>query len=47
MVWGLKGRDYMIGMLAGATLNGDNFKKETKWKPQPVVAAGQQGLSSG
>ena len=47
MVWGMKGRDYLIGMLATATLNGDNWKKETAWKPQPVVATGQAGLSSG
>jgi len=47
MVWGIKGRDYMIGMLASATLNGDGYKKEKAWKPQPVVATGQAGLSSG
>jgi NADH dehydrogenase FAD-containing subunit len=47
MVWFLKGRDYLVGMLATAYLNGDQFKKESKWKPQPVVASGQAGLSRG
>jgi NADH dehydrogenase FAD-containing subunit len=42
MVWYLKGRDYMVGMLALPTLNGDNWKKEGKWKP----AASQVELSS-
>ncbi|CAI6339249.1 unnamed protein product [Periconia digitata] len=45
MVWGIKGRDYMLGMLAQPTLNGDAYKKEGKWKPQPVVNNGV-GLSS-
>ncbi|KAF2712126.1 FAD/NAD(P)-binding domain-containing protein [Pleomassaria siparia CBS 279.74] len=45
MVWFIKGRDYMIGMLAVPTVNGDGFKKEGKWKPQQAV--GQQGLSRG
>ncbi|PVH97960.1 FAD/NAD(P)-binding domain-containing protein [Periconia macrospinosa] len=40
MVWGMKGRDYMLGMLAQATLNGDNYKKEGKWKPQPLASSG-------
>lgn len=47
MVWGIKGRDYLVGMLAQGQMNGDGFKKEGKWKPQPVAAAGQTGLSSG
>ncbi|KAF2689323.1 FAD/NAD(P)-binding domain-containing protein [Lentithecium fluviatile CBS 122367] len=47
MVWGIKGRDYLIGMLATGTVNGDQYKKEKAWKPQPVTAAGQAGLSSG
>lgn len=34
MVWMIKGRDYMIGMLAVPTVNGDGFKKEGKWKPE-------------
>lgn len=46
MVWGMKGRDYMIGMLAQPTINGDNYKKEGKWKPQPAVE-NNVGLSSG
>lgn len=46
MVWGLKGRDYMLGMLGQQTINGDNYKKEGKWKPQPVVN-NQVGLSTG
>ncbi|KAF2178686.1 FAD/NAD(P)-binding domain-containing protein [Zopfia rhizophila CBS 207.26] len=45
MVWLIKGRDYLSGQLAAATLNGDGFKKEGKWKPQPVAA--RAGLSSG
>lgn len=47
MVWAIKGRDYLIGQLAQGQMNGDSFKKETKWKPQPVLASGQAGLSSG
>jgi NADH dehydrogenase FAD-containing subunit len=47
MVWAIKGRDYLIGQLAVATMNGDQFKKEKAWKPQPIVASGQAGLSSG
>ncbi|PSN63726.1 FAD/NAD(P)-binding domain-containing protein [Corynespora cassiicola Philippines] len=49
MVWMIKGRDYMIGMLAENQLNGGNFKKEGKWKPQPAAAAAtaKTGLSSG
>jgi NADH dehydrogenase FAD-containing subunit len=43
-VWALKGRDYMIGMLAQPTLKGDQYKKEGKWTP---VAAGKVGFSSG
>ncbi|KAF2873037.1 hypothetical protein BDV95DRAFT_605609 [Massariosphaeria phaeospora] len=43
MVWMIKGRDYMIGMLAEKTVNGESFKKETKW--QPVAA--KAGLSQG
>jgi NADH dehydrogenase FAD-containing subunit len=43
MVWFLKGRDYMVGMLALPTLNGDSWKKEGKWKAE----VGQVGLSSG
>ena len=45
MVWLIKGRDYLSGQLATATLNGDGFKKEGKWNPQPVAA--KAGLSSG
>lgn len=33
MVWAIKGRDYMVGQLATATLNGDQYKKEKSWKP--------------
>lgn len=47
MVWMIKGRDYLVGQLALPYLNGDGFKKETKWIPQPVVASGRAGLSSG
>ncbi|KAF2800725.1 FAD/NAD(P)-binding domain-containing protein [Melanomma pulvis-pyrius CBS 109.77] len=43
MVWFLKGRDYMIGMMALPTVNGDSWKKEGKWKPE----VGRAGLSSG
>jgi NADPH-dependent 2,4-dienoyl-CoA reductase/sulfur reductase-like enzyme len=44
MVWMLKGRDYMVGMMAQPTLRGDQYKKEGKWTP---VANSQVGLSSG
>ncbi|KAF2830179.1 FAD/NAD(P)-binding domain-containing protein [Ophiobolus disseminans] len=44
MVWMLKGRDYMIGMMAQPTLRGDQYKKEGKWTP---VVSSQVGLSSG
>ncbi|KAF1962806.1 FAD/NAD(P)-binding domain-containing protein [Byssothecium circinans] len=47
MVWAIKGRDYMIGMLAQKQITGENFAKEKKWMPQPVQAVGQTGLSSG
>ncbi|KAF2257102.1 FAD/NAD(P)-binding domain-containing protein [Trematosphaeria pertusa] len=47
MVWAIKGRDYLIGQLAEAQVRGDPVKKETKWKPQPIVASGKAGLSSG
>ncbi|KAH7116922.1 hypothetical protein B0J11DRAFT_104044 [Dendryphion nanum] len=33
MVWGIKGRDYMLGMAKG-TVNGDAYKKEGKWVPE-------------
>lgn len=46
MVWGIKGRDYMVGMLAQPTLKGDSYKKEGKWTPV-VDAQAQVGLSSG
>lgn len=46
MVWMMKGRDYLIGMLAQANLNGDGFKKETKFVPQPV-ATGKAPMSTG
>jgi NADH dehydrogenase FAD-containing subunit len=45
MVWAIKGRDYMIGMLVEGTLRGDQFKKEGKWTP--IQDAGKAGLSSG
>jgi NADH dehydrogenase FAD-containing subunit len=45
MVWGMKGRDYLIGMLAQGTMNGDQFKKEGKWTP--VQDLGKTALSSG
>ena len=44
-VWMIKGRDYMIGMLAVPTVNGDAWKKEKKWKPS--VQVGEKGLSRG
>jgi len=44
MVWMIKGRDYMVGMLAESTLKGDQYKKEGKWTP---VAVSKAGLSSG
>ncbi|KAL1605364.1 hypothetical protein SLS60_004912 [Paraconiothyrium brasiliense] len=47
MVWGIKGRDYMIGMLVEGHMNGKTYEKEGKWKPQPVVAAAQMGTSRG
>jgi hypothetical protein len=46
MVWAIKGRDYMIGMLAEGTLKGDQYKKDAKWTPVQH-AAGSVGLSSG
>ncbi|KAF2848782.1 FAD/NAD(P)-binding domain-containing protein [Plenodomus tracheiphilus IPT5] len=46
MVWMMKGRDYMIGMLAEATLKGDGFKKEGKWTPVRDATA-KVGFSSG
>jgi NADH dehydrogenase FAD-containing subunit len=45
MVWMIKGRDYLIGQLAQATVRGDQWKKEGKWSP--VQAAGRAGLSQG
>lgn len=47
MVWMIKGRDYMIGMLAEGHMNGKTYEKDGKWKPHPVVAAGQMGTSRG
>lgn len=47
MVWMIKGRDYMIGMLVQGHLDGKAYAKEGKWKPQPIVAAGQMGTSRG
>jgi NADH dehydrogenase FAD-containing subunit len=47
MVWAIKGRDYLIGMLVEGHMNGKTYEKESKWKPQPVVVAGQAGLSRG
>ena len=47
MVWMIKGRDYMIGMLAEGHMNGKPYTKEGKWKPQPIVATGQMGTSQG
>jgi NADH dehydrogenase FAD-containing subunit len=35
MVWAIKGRDYLVGMLAQTSLKGDGFKKESKWTPAP------------
>ncbi|KAH7090406.1 hypothetical protein FB567DRAFT_290117 [Paraphoma chrysanthemicola] len=46
MVWGIKGRDYMIGMLAEPTVRGDGFKKDPKWTPVQT-ATSNAGLSSG
>lgn len=43
----IKGRDYMISMLVEGHMNGKTYEKEGKWKPQPVVAAGEMGLSRG
>lgn len=43
MVWMIKGRDYMISMLAQPTLRGDGFKKEGKWAPQAVSKVGLSG----
>ena len=39
MVWALKGRDYMVGMLLPMYLNGKAFEKEGKWAPQ-VMSSG-------
>ncbi|KAJ4297987.1 hypothetical protein N0V90_005886 [Kalmusia sp. IMI 367209] len=47
MVWMIKGRDYLIGMLVQGHLDGKTYAKEGKWTPQPVVAAGQMGTSRG
>lgn len=33
MVWGIKGRDYMINMLAESQVSGKQYEKEGKWKP--------------
>lgn len=46
MVWMMKGRDYLIGMLAESTLRGDGFKKEGKWTPVRDATA-KVGFSSG
>ncbi|KAI8934766.1 hypothetical protein NX059_008454 [Plenodomus lindquistii] len=46
MVWMMKGRDYMVGMLAEGTLKGDGFKKEGKWTPVQNATA-KVGFSSG
>jgi len=40
MAWGIKGRDYMVGMLAEATLRGEGFKKEGKWTPTKAASMG-------
>ena len=45
MVWMIKGRDYLIGQLAQATVRGDQWKKETKFTP--VMDVGKMGLSQG
>lgn len=45
MVSYMKGRDYMIGMLADGMMKGDTYKKEGKWTP--IVTAKMAGLSSG
>jgi NADH dehydrogenase FAD-containing subunit len=47
MVWAIKGRDYLVGQLALPYLNGDGFKKESKWTPQPALASGSAALSRG
>lgn len=47
MVWAIKGRDYLIGQLAVPFINGDGFKTESKWTPQPVAASGRAALSNG
>lgn len=47
MVWMIKGRDYMIGMLAEGHMNGKPYVKEGKWKPQPILASGQMDTSQG
>jgi hypothetical protein len=43
MVWMIKGRDYMVGMLAQPTLRGDQYKKEGKWTPVAVSKVGLSG----
>ena len=45
MVWMIKGRDYLVSQLAGATLRGDQWRKETKFTP--VQEVGKAGLSRG
>ena len=45
MVWGIKGRDYLIGNLAEGTMRGDNYKKDAKWTP--IQQVGKAGLSQG
>ena len=45
MVWMIKGRDYLIGQLAQATVRGDQWKKESKFTP--VMDVGKMGLSQG
>lgn len=39
MVWGIKGRDYMLASLAQGVVDGDGYKKEGKWTPEPVAPA--------
>jgi NADH dehydrogenase FAD-containing subunit len=45
MVSMMKGRDYMIGMLADGLMKGDTYKKEGKWTP--IVTAKMAALSQG
>ncbi|KAF2259067.1 FAD/NAD(P)-binding domain-containing protein [Lojkania enalia] len=47
LIWMIKSRDYLVGQLAQATVDGKTWEKESKWKPEPISQAQKVGLSSG